>query len=1447
MNNKLISTFMNQNKLKDSDIKYFSNMSFGQVTLDKDKNLVIIDIYLLNSLPYNLYRIFLQFLKIHIHENIQLNIQSNLCTLDGNDISQYFGDFTSSNINGRYFKNSCLRFENDEIRILFNDETLLNLANNNLNYLLKYFKSKAINYKVITEIKSFNREIKEVELEVSNRPSFEKKPEIKKSYNRIKKKDYPLIHIKDMVDETNNIRFVGTVFKMESIETRTNRLIQTIYVFDVDDAIICKRFESKRLSKDEMNEVKSGKTYMIYGSYRYDAFSKEFVFYPENMEEQIIAKKNLDDAKEKRIELHTHTKNSEMDGVDKGEDFIDLVFKMGHKGIAITDHMNVQSFPKAQHKVEALLKANPDREFKLMYGVEMNMCPKDFTIVRNPNNDELKDIEYCVFDLETTGFSAYYDHIIEFGGVIMKRGAIIDRLQLFIKPPVNIPTKITELTGITNDMVSKSKSFKDSIDQLLSFIGDRTLVAHNASFDYSFLNESLIRENHDILLNPVIDTLDMGRSLFEKRRQFRLGNLCKMYKVDYNTKVAHRADYDADVLSSVFNLMLKEDITTNCITLNDLQNKLQKSNGFVKNRATHINVLCKNQDGIKALYQLVSLSNTDRLAVFSSSSKEGSDFIAESRIFKEDFDKFRENLLISACCSNSDIFKIASDRGDEELKNAISYYDYIEVQPLENYRYLVDNGSVPNTQRLKDIVKRIIYMAKDLGKIIVASGDAHYTIKEHKVFRDIYINAKGIGGARHPLYIRNEQRRINSKTPDQHVLNTKEMLKAFTWLSDSRLVKEIVIDAPNQIFDKCEYCKAIKTNELFPPIIENSEEKLSKICYDTAYEMYGNPLPELVEKRLKRELDSVCGNGYAVIYYISHLLVKQSNEDGYLVGSRGSVGSSFVATTSGITEVNPLIPHYRCPSCKHVEWFDDGSVSSGFDLVDKKCPSCGIDMIGDGQEIPFETFLGFKGDKTPDIDLNFSGEYQEKAHLFIREMLGDEFAFRAGTLGTVAEKTAYGYVLGYMEEMGIERMSSAQKQRLASGCEGVKRTTGQHPGGIVAVPQYMDIYDFTPVQYPANNPNSVWKTTHFEYHEIESNLLKFDILGHVDPTAMRLLQSISNIDPTTIPMNDIDTMSIFSSAKALNIINDNYKPKTGAAGLPEFGTRFVRGILEVTLPDKFSDLVRISGLSHGTDVWANNAQDLIEKHNLKLDDVIGCRDDIMSELLHYGLEPLQSFTIMEKVRKGKGLIPEWEDSMREHNVPEWYIESCKKIKYMFPKAHAVAYVIMAIRIAWFKVHHPEYYYVSYFSLRCDAYEVETMIKGYDGIKQRIEELQLLINSKEPGVKATKKDKDLYSMLEVCLEMVSRGYKLSNIDINKSLANEYSVSEDDNHIIIPPFTILDGLGENVAKTIVAAREDRPFISIQDLQKRTSLSKTLTAKLVALNVLDEIPDTNQISLF
>ena len=1442
----IIKNFMDQNALNQNEISYFENMSIGQVKYLKKEGKVIINLYSLHTLPFNLYQRFVQFIKIILGtNNVVVKIESSICQLGTKDISEYYDYYIKLNFH-QYFHNTGLVFHDRKITLLFADQASLLLAQPHLNQLEEFFKSISITYPIELKIR---QEVKpqEISVKVAKKGPIEV---VKPKTNYNKKIVETLIKIEDLKEEINNVRFVGKVFKIDQREVgASSRLIQTIYVCDENSATICKRFESKRLSKDEMNEVAVNKTYMIHGSYHYDKFARENQFFPTKMEELSVNELPNDECKEKRVELHAHTNKSEMDGIDEASTLIDIAINMGHKGIAITDHVDVQAFPKAQSHVEKYLKSHPDKDFKLVYGVEMNLCKKDFTIVRNPDDRLLKDVEYCVFDLETTGLSAYYDYIIEFGGVIVKNGMVIDSLQKFIKPPIAIPTKITELTHITNNDVADSKSFEEAYSEIAEFIGDRVLVAHNATFDYNFLNESLLRMKKPILKNAVIDTLDLARAVFPKQKRFNLGTLCKKYKVNYDSKVAHRADYDAEVLSSMFNLLLKEKLVKNCQTLNDLQRQLQNPKGYIKNRSNHVIVVAKNQDGIKDLYKLVSLSLTDRLAVFNEDSDLGKESLAEARIFKEDLQQARANLSISASCQNSEIFMIASEYGDKQLREAMQFYDYIEVQPLENYRNLYQGkrAPLPDRQRVKDIVKRIIYTAKELNIPVVATGDVHYGLKSSKIYRDVYISAKGIGNARHPLYMYNEEDRRKYSAPDQHFRTTQEMLDAFKWLSNSQLIKELVIDNPNMIFDSCDYCKAIKTRDLFPPIIEDSDKKLTAICYDWIKENYGDPIPQLVKDRIEKELHSIIGNGYAVIYYISHLLVKRSNEDGYLVGSRGSVGSSFAATASKITEVNPLIPHYRCPKCKHVEWITDGSVSSGFDLPAKNCPNCNTAMIGDGQEIPFETFLGFEGDKTPDIDLNFSGDYQEKAHLFIREMLGEDFAFRAGTLGTVAEKTAFGYALGYTEEMGIEDMPYAQKQHLATGCEGVKRTTGQHPGGIVSIPQYMSVYDFTPIQYPANNPNSSWKTTHFEYHEIESNLLKFDILGHVDPTAMRLLQTISGIDPTKIPMNDPATMSIFSSSKALKIIDKRYNPTTGAAGLPEFGTKFVRGILEITKPVHFSDLVRISGLSHGTDVWNNNAKDLIEHQNLTLSDVIGCRDDIMSDLLHYGLEPKEAFTIMEFVRKGRGLKPEWVESMKKHQVPEWYIDSCEKIKYMFPKAHAVAYVIMAIRIAWFKVHHPEYYYVSYFSLRCDAFEIETMIKDYDGISKRLKELSDLINSKDYTVKATKKDKDIYSALEVCLEMVARGYRLSNIDLNKSKAKEFLVSEEDHHVIIPPFVILDGLGENVAKTIIAARNEKPFLSIQDLQNRSSLSKTLIERLKHLGVLDNLPDTNQISLF
>ena len=1293
----------------------------------------------------------------------------------------------------------------------------------------------------------------------------EYKPNNDKPYYRKNNKEYTQVKIDEMMDNLQNIKFTGEIFKVDERTTKNGFTIQTVYVKDESNAVIVKFVENKRFTKEALKENKEGKSAIFYGNYRFDTFTNDYLFEPDQIEFIDKPDKLIDDAQEKRVELHIHTKLSEMDGVSSPTEVVKAAYEMGHRALAITDHLCLQGFHEAQTAYKGIMKAAGDNkpDFKVLYGCEMNMVSPELQIVYNSNDNKLNDCEYIVFDLETTGLSTEYDHIIEFGAVLMRKGTVVEKKDVLIKPPIELSNNIKNLTHITDDLLRDAKAFKEAKDEILDFIKDRVLVAHNASFDYGFLNSELERIGLPPLMNPVIDTLDLSRSLLKNRRSYRLGNMCRAYNIPYDEEVAHRADYDADVLSQVFNFMLKDLAKENVLTLNDLKN-FQDDEAFVKNRAFHTTVLCKNKDGLKDLFKLISISNTDTLAVFGKANTKdtNSEFIAEPRIFKETLNKYRKNLLIGSACLNGEVFEIASTRSKKELADVISFYDYIEVQPLENYRFLYEDRQLFDKERLKQYLRDIIFEGLKQNKIVVATGDVHYVRKDEKILRDVYINAQAIGGAHHPLYIFDKEKRAKQVTPDQRYLNTKEMLEAFSWLNDEKLVYDLVIANTNKIADLCDNIKPF-SDELKPPkifdaiavarkcnIIEepftdrhdviSADQYLREFCYYNAYRIYGENLDPFIEERLEKELNAIIGNGYGVIYFVCHLMVKRSNDDGYIVGSRGSVGSSLAATLSDITEVNPLPPHYICPKCHKLIWMKD--VSSGYDLPDKDCPDCGTRMHGDGQNIPFETFLGFNGDKIPDIDLNFSGDYQPKAHLFTREIFGDENVFRAGTISTVAEKTAFGYVSGYCEEKNIFNMSRAQRQRLASGCEGVKRTTGQHAGGIVVLPDDMEIEDVTPIQYPANDKDAAWRSTHFEYHDFSDNLLKFDILGHVDPTAMKLFENISGIDVKTIPMNDEKVLSLFYSTKALNIVNPKYNEETGAAGLPEFGTLNTRNTIEETRPHVFSELVQISGLSHGTDVWRGNAQELI-RSGIRLSEVIGCRDDIMSTLLGYNLEPLDSFNIMEHVRKGKGLTESEEKIMSEHQVPPWYIESCKKIKYMFPKAHAVAYCIMAVRVAWFKVYHPEFYYVSYFSLRCDAYELETMIKDADLIYARMQELMAKINARE----ANKKEKDIFDTLEVCYEMVSRGYKMTNIDLYRSLATEFCVNPDNNHEIIPPFKVLDGLGDNVAESIVEARKEREFLSKEDLMNRTLLSNTLCKKLDNLGVLKGLDDSNQMSLF
>lgn len=1244
--------------------------------------------------------------------------------------------------------------------------------------------------------------------------------------------------IRDLADGLQNVQIEGRIFACEVKEVRTGRKLLEVYVSDDDEAILCKGFEKRNLTFEQMNQLRVGDYVKVSGSVSYDNFKRNIVLMI-NKVEPARKPKRKDGAPEKRIEWHIHSTFSEMDGVCPVESFIEQAWDWGMEAVGLCDHNVVQAFPMAQHKIEALKKKDPERKFKMLYGCEMTMVSPEYKTVWNLRDQRLEDAEFVVFDLETTGLSNRLDDIIEFGAVRMKEGEITARKQMFINPKRKLPASITELTHIAQSDVDDARPIEEVFDELKDFIGDAILVAHNATFDVGMLNAAARKLHKPEFTNPVIDTLPAAHAMMDLRG-YRLGNVCRHYEVPYDGEGAHRADYDAQVLSSVFLYMLREwgtDATLETVA------HLDSSSALRKNRGRHINVFARNKQGLKELFELVTLSHTKYLKYNPNSTNVTGQPIIPRNILEEYHAK--GNLLFGSACQNGDIFELAHTRSEKELVEAARFYDYLEVQPLAVYKNLLDLQTIHSVDELKQILGFIIDAGKKAGVPVIASGDCHYVDKRQKRVRDVYINAKTSGNSRHPLYFRDERMRRMCSAPDQQFLTTEEMLQAFDWLDES-VRDEIVLENPKKLADLTEELFPVK-DRLYPPEMEGSDRKLSEICYETAKKQYGIPLPEPVEARLKKELDAIIGAGYYVVYYISHLLVKKSNEDGYLVGSRGSVGSSFVATMSGITEVNPLPPHYLCPHCHHLEWISDEKIHSGFDLPDKNCPECGKPMKGDGQDIPFETFLGFHGDKVPDIDLNFSGEYQGHAHAFTKTIFGEDHVFRAGTVGTVQDKTAYGYVKGYEEEMGFELTPYSEYKRddLAKECAGVKRTTGQHPGGIVVVPLDMDVHDFTPVQYPANNPYAEWKTTHFDFHQIHDNILKFDILGHVDPTAMKMLERITGIDVTTLPMNDPATMAIFSSCESLGLDTTTYPETTGAAGIPEFGTTFVRGILELTRPTTFAELVSISGLSHGTDVWLNNAKDLIDNGTCNLREVIGCRDDIMLDLIRYGLPSKESFTIMESVRKGKGLKPEWETLMHEHDVPAWYIDSCKKIKYMFPKAHAVAYVMMAIRIAWFKVHMPRAYYCQFFSIRCDAYDLAIMTSGLGAIQKRMFEIESAKADKSRKVE--KKEQDLYDALELCQEMYMRGYHFANLSITRSDATEFILDPDDDKAIIPPFSAVDSLGENVARSIIKARNEKAFLSKEDLLNRTGLSRTLVDRLDLLGALEGLDEENQLTLF
>ena len=1224
-------------------------------------------------------------------------------------------------------------------------------------------------------------------------------------YGRSLKLKEELVKIIDLSVDSGNVQLDGEILNIDSRELKSGKVLVMFDLYDGTSTITCKAFSPGDKSKELIGKLKGAKGIKLEGTAQFDPFAKELGVIANTIIESTGLKKESrkDEAKEKRVELHMHTKMSQMDGMTSASDLLKRAAKWGMKSIAITDHGVVQAFPEAHHFCEK----NPD--LKVIYGVEAYLAPDRTPIVSFPKEQDL-DTTYCVLDLETTGFSFRTEKITEIGIMKIKNGVVLDEFSCFVNPEKPIPQKVVEVTNITDDMVKDAETIDKVFPKMLEFIGDSVLVAHNADFDIGFLKYNA-KELGYTLDNTYLDTLRLAKELFPDYKKYKLGIIAE--NLGIKVEVAHRALDDVDTTVKVFNVMIDMLKEKGAKKIEDIDKICAGNTDFRRLPTYHAIILAKNYVGLKNLYKLISFSHLDY-------------FYKKPRILKSIYKKCSEGLILGSACEAGELYRaIVAGKTDEELEAIASDYDYLEIQPLGNNMFMVRNETVPDTKALEDINKKIVALGDKLGKLVVATCDVHFMDPQDEIYRRILMAGQGYDDAdeQAPLYLR----------------TTEEMLKEFEYLGEEKAY-EVVITNTNKIADMCEKISPISP-EKCPPHIDGCEQTIKDIAYSKAHELYGDPLPDLVQERLDKELNSIIKNGFSVMYIIAQKLVWKSNEDGYIVGSRGSVGSSFVANMTGITEVNSLPPHYRCPKCKYSDFTDYG-YACGFDLPDKDCPKCGTKMVKDGIDIPFETFLGFNGDKEPDIDLNFSGEYQAKAHRYTEVIFGKGTTFKAGTVGTVADKTAFGYVKKYYEERGIP-VNNAEVLRLAGGCTGIKRTTGQHPGGIIVVPKGREIYEFCPVQHPADDPNSDIITTHFDYHSIDQNLLKLDILGHDDPTMIRMLFDITGIDPTKVPLDDKETMSIFSSTDALGVTPEQIKSKVGSYGIPEFGTKFVRGMLVDTKPTTFDELIRISGLSHGTDVWLGNAQTLIDEGIVTLNESICCRDDIMIYLIKKGLPPDKAFKIMETVRKGKALKdPEkWAGFvalMKEHDVPEWYIKSCEKIKYMFPKAHAAAYVTNAFRIAWFKVHEPKAYYAAYFTIRADEFDSDIMCYGKEKVLNKMKEIDLAGNG------ATTKDKNMYAILELVLEMYERGINFLPIDLYKSHATKFIVEEDG---IRPPLNSIPGLGTVAAEGIDTAKQEGKFMSIDDMKIRSKIGKSVIELLDKVGCLKGMSQSNQMSLF
>lgn len=1535
-----IQILLNKINIDEASYQYFNDAIMKKIKVNSKNNSWNILIDKDNLLPVEVLEE-LESKKMLLDETAsKIEFVFNIKNQDINTYLSYYNKFLLKNLKEELkvleIYEDSMKIEDGFLILVATNEVEKSRLEKALPKITNFYKRLNYNFNIDIVMRHEENILEEIQKDLNNiempkhesTPKKEEQPpQEKKQYRREAKdpnsvigrgiKEDP-IKIKTLIGEDNNVVVEAKVFGTDYFESsKTDFKIITLKITDFSDSIYCKVFvrddeEYKRLCK----ELKSGNWYKIRGYTKNDQFAKELVLNARDIIK--IDKKEetvKDTAEEKRVELHCHTKMSQMDGVIDEVDLVKQAMKFGMNAVAITDHNGVQGFPHVFNFVTDHNKHLQEGEepFKAIYGCELLMIDDNVDIVTRPNSDIMLDQTYVVFDFETTGFNAGgFDSIIEIGAVKIKDGMIIEKYDELINPGRPLPQKIIDVTNITDAMLEGKDNEENAVRRFIEWFGDCPMVAHNAKFDVSFLEMAYKKYNFGTFKNPVIDTLELSRTLDNTYARHSLSALVKRYDVPWDENAHHRGDYDAEGTALVFYKMLKKLSNRNIDKMSDLEKLVSKEDIHKYGSSHHINILVKNKTGLKNLFKIVSLANTTYL-------------YKTPRILRSVVESLREGLLIGSGCYESEVFRMAKSKSDDELSNIIRFYDYVEVQPMECYDHLIQTGDFSTKVELAANIEKVVRVTEEAGKIIIATGDVHHLRREDKIYREIIVNQKVPGGGRHPL-ARNGIKEI----PCNHFRTTNEMLEDFKFLGEDKAY-EIVVKNTKKIADMCDIVEVIiDTGGIpFSPRVKSDDGKsyldcpvvVTDLVYTKAKDWYGEPLPYMIEERIatelygdivfkiikerhediaskeeeynrvihkelhdeilkgseniksivteyvknndeenldekalekkvKKTLGGVIGGGFDPIYLIAQRLVKHSNDEGYLVGSRGSVGSSFVATMMGITEVNPLAAHYRCEKCK-LSIFDDengnalgATYSSGFDLPDKECPNCHIPMLKDGQDMPFATFLGFNADKVPDIDLNFSDLNQASAHAYTKVLFGEDNVYRAGTIGTVADKTAFGFVKGYCEDKGLGDMRTAEVERLAIGCTGVKRTTGQHPGGIVVVPDYMEVSDFTPFQFPAEDPTAEWRTTHFDYHSIDQCLLKLDILGHSDPTQLRLIQLQSGTDILKVPLDDKETMSIFTSTEALGVTKEQIMCNTGTLGIPEFGTPFTIKLVEDTKPTSFAELIKISGLSHGTDVWLGNAQELIANNIVPFKDTIGCRDDIMVYLMYNGVKPIKAFKIMEFVRKGKASKdPEtWKEhvkTMQEANIPDWFIGSCQKIKYMFPKAHAAAYVISAFRIAWYKVHMPVYFYSSWYTSKATDVDVENMIKGYNSIKARLEDIQA------KGYEATNKENGQAESLKVALEATARGIKFLNVDLYESEATVWKAKNETE--IYPPFNAIDGLGDTVAKNIVAEREKGKFISIEDVQKRAKVSQTLIDKMKDMGILEGMPDSNQLSLF